>query len=285
MNRKGNLFRLALLLSAIFLMPVVSAWGAETRLTWHGHAAFEIVTPGGAVLVIDPWLKNPVNPNAQEEKDPLALFQKADYLLITHGHMDHVGDSVALAKKTGARLVTNAELGGNMVKLLGFPKEQVGFDTFLNIGGEIEIAKGEVTVVMTPAVHSSGLGNPNAGPQEADIVYGGNPGGFIVIIKNGPTIYHTGDTAYFGDMALIGQHAPDVALINIGGHFGMSPAMAAKAAATVKAKLAIPHHFGTMPILTQDPKPFVDALGKEKIPARVMKPGQTVVFEGKKLKK
>jgi L-ascorbate metabolism protein UlaG (beta-lactamase superfamily) len=143
------------------------------------------VTPGGAVLVIDPWLKNPVNPNAQEEKDPLALFQKADYLLIAHGHMDHVGDSVALAKKTGARLVTNAELGSNMVKLLGFPKEQVGFDTFMNIGGEIEIAKGEVTVVMTQAVHSSGLGNPNAGPQEADIVYGGNPCGFIVKIKKG----------------------------------------------------------------------------------------------------
>lgn len=285
MGRKDNLLRQVLLLPVIFFLSAGLVWGAETKLTWHGHAAFEVVTPGGAVLLIDPWLKNPVNPNAQENKDPLAAFEKVDYILITHGHFDHVGDAVALAKKTGARLVSNFELGNNMAKLLGFPKEQMGFDTLMNIGGEIQIAKGEVTVLMTPAVHSSGLGNPNAGPQEADIVYGGNPAGFILMIKNGPTIYHTGDTAYFGDMQLINQHAPDVALINIGGHFGMTPAMAAKAAAAVKAKLAIPHHFGTFPVLTQDPKPFVDALGKEKIPALVMKPGQAVVFEGKGLKK
>lgn len=285
MSRNGKRFKQALLLPMIFLLFVGAAQGAETRLTWHGHAAFEIVTPGGAVLVIDPWLKNPVNPNAQEEKDPLAGFEKADYILLTHGHFDHVGDAVALAKKTGARLVSNFELGSNMAKLHGFPKEQMGFDTLMNIGGEIQIAKGEVTVLMTPAVHSSGLGHPNAGAQEADIVYAGNPAGFLLMIKNGPTIYHTGDTAYFGDMELISQYAPDVALINIGGHFGMSPAMAAKAAATVKAKLAIPHHFGTFPVLTQDPKPFVDALGKKKIPALVMKPGETVVFDGKKLKK
>ncbi len=285
MGRKDNLLRQVLLLPVIFFLSAGLVWGAETKLTWHGHAAFEVVTPGGAVLLIDPWLKNPVNPNAQENKDPLAAFEKVDYILITHGHFDHVGDAVALAKKTGARLVTNFELGSNMAKLLGFPKEQMGFDTLMNIGGEIEIAKGEVGVVMTPAVHSSGLGNPNAGPQEADIVYGGNPGGFILRIKNGPTVYHTGDTAYFGDMVLIGQHAPDVALINIGGHFGMSPAMAAKAVASVKAKLAIPHHFGTFPVLTQDPKPFTDALGREKIPVRVMKPGETVMFEGKTIKK
>lgn len=285
MRRNGDLFGRILLLSVIFSMSAPVAWGAETKLTWHGHAAFEIVTPGGAVLLIDPWLKNPVNPNAQEEKDPLTRFEKVDYLLITHGHSDHVGDAVALARKTGARLVTNFELGNNMAKLLGFPKEQMGFDTLMNIGGEIQIANGEVTVLMTPAVHSSGLGNPNAGPQEADLVYGGHPAGFVLTIKNGPTIYHTGDTAYFGDMQLINQHAPDVALINIGGHFGMSPAMAAKAAAAVKAKLAIPHHFGTFPVLTQDPKSFVDALGREKIPALVMKPGETVTFDGKKLKK
>lgn len=271
---------------AIFLGSAGAARGEGTKLTWHGHAAFEVVTPGGAVLLIDPWLKNPVNPTAQEGKDPLARFEKVDYLLITHAHSDHVGDSVALAKKTGARLITNSELGANMVKLLGFPKKQVGFEIFINPGGEIRIANGEVTVLMTPAVHSSGLGNPNAGPQEADVVYGGTPAGFVLVIKNGPTIYHTGDTAYFKDMETIGeQYPPDVALINIGGHFGMEPPMAAKAAEAVKAKLAIPHHFGTMPILTKDPKPFVDALGKKGIAALVMTPGQSVVFEGKKLKK
>ncbi|MBI3803867.1 MAG: metal-dependent hydrolase [Nitrospirae bacterium] len=286
---KGRFLTGGLFLLMILWISMTAAQGETTKLThltWHGHAAFEVVTPGGAVLLIDPWLKNPVNPNAQENKDPVARFEKVDYILITHGHSDHVGDAVALAKKTGARLITNAELGAAMVKLLGFPKEQVGFDTLLNPGGEIRIADGEVTVMMTPAIHSSGLNNPNAGPQESDIVYGGIAAGFVLIIKNGPTIYHTGDTAYFKEMEMIGeQYEPDVALINIGGHFGMEPPMAAKAAAAVRAKLAIPHHFGTMPILTQNPQPFIDALGKRKIPARVMKPGETLAFEGNKLKK
>ena len=114
------------------LLFIVSgmAWSADsTTLTWHGHAAFEIVTPNGKVLMIDPWLKNPSNPNAKDGKDPLAAITKVDYILITHGHFDHVGDSVEIAKKTGARLVTNYELGSNMAKLLGCPKEQMGFDT------------------------------------------------------------------------------------------------------------------------------------------------------------
>ena len=90
-----------------------------TQLTWFGHAAFRIVTPKGKVLYLDPWLNNPMNPAAGKDKDAVAGIDKADYVLITHGHFDHVGDSVALAKKTGARLVTNFELGSNMAKLLG----------------------------------------------------------------------------------------------------------------------------------------------------------------------
>lgn len=269
-----------------FVASARTGWGADTTLTWHGHAAFEIVTPGGKVLMIDPWLKNPLNPNAKEGKDPVAGVKKLDYILITHAHMDHVGEAAALAKSTGARLITNSELAGNMVKLLGFPKEQVGFDTMMGMGGEIKVADGEVTVAMTPAVHSSGLGDPNAGPQSPDIVYGGSPAGFVLIIKDGPTIYHTGDTAYFKDMALIGEnYAPDVALINIGGHFGMEPPMAARAASAVGAKLVIPHHYGTFPVLTQDAKAFTEALGKKKIPFMVMQPGGSMTFDGKKMKK
>lgn len=144
MWRNYRLFRHVLFLPVIFFLSLGVAWGAETRLTWHGHAAFEIATPGGAVLVIDPWLKNPVNPNAKEGKDPLDGFEKVDYILLTHGHFDHVADAVALAKKTGARLVVNFELASNMAKLLGFPKEQMGFDTLMNLGGEIQIAKGDI---------------------------------------------------------------------------------------------------------------------------------------------
>ena len=273
-------------IAATLLLFVVSgmAWSADsTILTWYGHAAFAIVTPNGKVLMIDPWLKNPSNPNAKDGKDPLAAITKADYILITHGHFDHVGDSVEIAKKTGARLVTNYELGSNMAKLLGYPKEQMGFDTLMNIGGEIKIADGEVVVDMVPAIHSSGMGNPLAGEKEPEVAYGGNPAGFVIKIKNGPTIYHSGDTAYFTDMALIGEQKIDVALINIGGHFGMEPAMAARAVKAIRPKLVIPQHYGTFPVLTQSPKEFAERVGKMVIRVKIMKPGTSVKFKGNKM--
>lgn len=260
-----------------------TAWSADTTtLTWHGHAAFDIVTPKGKVLMIDPWLKNPANPSAKDGKDPLAAIAKADYILITHGHFDHVGDAVEIAKKTGARLVTNYELGSNIAKLLGYPKEQMGLDTLMNVGGEIKIADGEVVIDMVPAIHSSGMGNPQAGEKEPEVAYGGNPAGFVIKIKNGPTIYHSGDTAYFTDMALIGEQKIDVALINIGGHFGMEPAMAARAVKAVHPRLVIPQHYGTFPVLTQSPKEFAERVGKMVIRVKIMKPGASVKFKGKK---
>ena len=266
--------------------PGLSAGAGSTTLTWHGHAAFEIVTPKGIVLMIDPWLKNPVNPKAKNDHNPLKDIKKLDYILLTHGHFDHVADATELAKQTGARLVASFELGSNMAKLLGYPREQMGFDTLMNVGGEITIADGEVVVAMTPAVHSSGLKNPKAGENDPDIIYGGNPVGFVLIIKDGPTIYHTGDTAYFKDMTLIGEnYHPDVALINIGGHFGMEPRMAAQAADSVKARLAIPHHYATFPVLTQDPGEFTDALLRHRIRSKVMDPGTSIVFDGKKLRR
>lgn len=282
MRRAHRVMMGAAVLFFIFWAPALNA--QQTTLTWHGHAAFTLVTPQGAVLMIDPWLKNPVNPAAKDGQDPVAAVKKLDYILITHGHSDHVGEAVALARKTGARLVTNFELGFNLAKLQDFPKDQMGLDTLFNIGGEISIAQGEVQVHMTPAVHSSGMKNPKAGASDPDLVYGGNPGGFVLTIHAGPTVYHTGDTYFFKDMDLIGkQYHPDLALINIGGHFGMEPDMAAWAAKTIRPRWVVPHHFGTFPVLTQSAAAFGRSLAAAGIVMKELKPGQSLRFKGKEL--
>ena len=262
------------------------ATAQETKLKWFGHASFSITTPSGKVLLIDPWLSNPANPEAKDGKDPLVAVPKVDYILLTHGHRDHVGDAVEIAKKTGADLITNPELAANLVKLADFPRKQAETEAIMGIGGEIQIADGEVTVAMTQAIHSSSVFNPKAGPNEPERAYGGNPAGFVILIKNGPTIYHSGDTAYFKDMETIGEnYAIDVALLNIGGHYGMEPKMAAKAAQSVRAKLAIPHHFGTFPGIVQNADGFAAELKKLKIDFYEMKPGETISFRGKQLVK
>jgi len=275
------------LFAALFMLAVGSAYqvsAQETKIKWFGHAAFSITTPRGKVLLIDPWLNNPLNPEVKDGKDPLASLPKVDYILLTHGHRDHVGDAVEIAKKTGAILICNPDLTGNLVKLVDFPSKQAETDAIMGIGGEIHIADGEVTVAMTPAVHSSSVFNPKATSTEAERAYGGNPAGFVVIIKDGPTIYHSGDTAYFKDMETIGEeYQIDLALLNIGGHFGMEPRMAARAAKSVRAKLAVPQHYATFPGITVNSAAFAAELKKLKIPLYEMKPGETLSFRGKQM--
>lgn len=279
---KRSLSVLALLVLAAASAARASA--QETKVRWFGHAAFSITTPKGKVLLIDPWLKNPSNPEAKDGKDPLTALPKVDYILLTHGHRDHVGDAVEIAGKTGAVLVSNPELASNLVKLADFPAKQAGTDAIMGIGGEIKLADGEVTVAMTPAVHSSSVFNPKAAAGEADRAYGGNPAGFVIIVRDGPTIYHTGDTAYFRDMETIGeQYQVDLALLNIGGHFGMEPRMAARAARSVGAKLAVPHHFATFPGITENAQGFADELKRLGVPFHEMKPGETVTFRGRQM--
>lgn len=272
----------ALSVLTIFSVSQVSA--QETRVHWLGHAAFSITTPRGTVLLIDPWLNNPSNPEAKDGKDPLASVPKVDYILLTHGHRDHVGDAVEIARKTGAVLVCNPELAGNLVKLAGFPGKQAETDAIMGIGGEIKIAGGEVTVAMTPAVHTSSVFNPKAGPNEPERAYGGNPAGFVIIIAGGPTVYHSGDTAYFKDMETVGeQYQIDLALLNIGGHFGMEPRMAARAAQAVRARLAVPQHYATFPGIAADANAFAAELKRLKIPFHEMRPGETVTFRGRQM--
>src|SRR5689334_6416956 len=281
MKRQFKIFCIA---SLAVLALASQAAAQETKIKWFGHAAFSITTPNGKVLLIDPWLSNPVNPEAKDGKDPVAAIAKADYILLTHGHRDHVGDAVAIARKTGAALICNPELAGNLVKLADFPSKQAETDAIMGTGGEIKIADGEVTVAMTPAVHSSSVFNPKAGPNEPERAYGGNPAGFVIAIKNGPTIYHSGDTAYFRDMETIGEsYSIDVALLNIGGHFGMEPKMAARAAQAVRAKLAIPQHFATFPGIAPTADAFAAELKRLKIGFYEMKPGETLTFRGRQL--
>jgi L-ascorbate metabolism protein UlaG (beta-lactamase superfamily) len=271
-------------LFALLLGFVTQSTAQETKLKWFGHAAFSITTPNGKVLLIDPWLTNPSNPEGKDGKDALAAVPRVDYILLTHGHRDHVGDAVAIARKTGAALICNPELAGNLVKLADFPSKQAETDAIMGIGGEIQIADGEVTVAMTAAVHSSSVFNPKAGPNEPERAYGGNPAGFVIVIKNGPTFYHSGDTAYFKDMETIGEtYAIDVALMNIGGHFGMEPRMAARAAQAVRTKLAVPQHFGTFPGISPNADGFAIELKKLKVGFYEMKPGETIAFRGKEM--
>lgn len=268
----------------ILLFGSISETAAqETRLKWFGHAAFSITTPNGKVLIIDPWLKNPSNPEGKDGKDVLVAVPKVDYILLTHGHRDHVGDAVEIARRTKALLICNPELAFNLVKLADYPANQVESDYIMQMGNEIQIADGELMIAMTPAVHSSSVFNPKAGANEPERAYGGNPAGFVIAIKNGPTMYHSGDTAYFRDMELIGEnYSIDVALLNIS---QMGSKMSARAAQSLRAKLAIPHHFGSLPGPVQRADDFIAELNKLKVKSYEMKPGETISFRGKQLVK
>jgi L-ascorbate metabolism protein UlaG (beta-lactamase superfamily) len=234
----------------------------KTQVEWYGHAAFKVTTPSGKVLLIDPWLTNPLNATGAAD---VAGMNTADLILISHGHNDHIGDAVKIAQQTKAKLVAPFDLGQALNKFSGFPAEQSGMDTQGNIGGRLVLLDGEVTIQFTPAMHASTVTDGQSEPHAA-----GNPCGFLIMIKGGPTIYHTGDTGLFSDMALLPKvKKVDVMLCCIGDHFVMGPDQAAEAVRLVQPTTVVPMHYGTFPALPGTAAEFRSALQQRGLKTRV----------------
>lgn len=205
----------------------------NVRLTWLGHSCFEINSE--TKLLIDPFLdNNPVATVSSKDVEP-------DYIAVTHGHNDHLGDTEKIALRTGCTVACIHELS-NYLKSKGIATQG------MNIGGTIHL--GDLSLTMTPAAHSSSI-------IEGDKVHnGGNAAGFIIHAP-GTCIYHAGDTGLFGDMKMIGDiYRPDVAILPIGGRYTMDPIDAAIAVSMLRPKYAIPMHYNTFEQIAQDPDFF-----------------------------
>jgi L-ascorbate metabolism protein UlaG (beta-lactamase superfamily) len=206
---------------------------ADATLTWLGHASFRLDTPGGKRIYVDPWLGNPKCPEA--EKTP----ERIDVIAITHGHSDHVGETVQLSKQFDSEIVALVELKG----WLGGKGANVGDVPGPNKGGTVEAAGCKFT--LTNAFHSS---------SADDGTYLGEPAGIVIELEDGKKIYFAGDTCVFGDMQLIGRiYSPDVAVLPIGGHFTMDPREAAVALELLGNPRCVPCHYGTFPLLAGTP--------------------------------
>ena len=250
--------------------------GATTRIEvlWLGQAAFKITSPGGKVIVTDPWLRtNPLTPAAYKQLD---AFGRIDVLLVSHGHFDHVADAPALAQQYNVPLRAPGDLNQTLTTLGVLPANLL---PRMNKGGTVEPAPG-IKVTAVHAEHSSIYVWRNPASNKDETHPGGEPVGWIVELENGFRIYHAGDTAAFGDMRLIGDRfKPDLALVPIGGHFTMDPAEAAWAVKELlRPKAVIPMHYGANPLTRGTAKEFVDAMGSSPIRVIVAVPGQPIPF-------
>lgn len=226
------------------------------KLTWLGHSAFRIETPEGKRLYIDPWIAgNPMCPESEKN------VQRADLLICTHGHFDHIADAVDVAKQHNSIAVGIYEL------CMWLEKKGVKQTAPMNKGGTQTVA--DVKITMVHAVHSCGI-------QDGDqIVYGGEACGYVLEFSNGVKLYHAGDTNVFSDMTIIRDlYAPKIALLPVGDRFTMSPREAAYACKLLKPETVIPMHFGTFPLLTGKPSELQTLVPEVKVVE--LKPGLTI---------
>lgn len=225
------------------------------NITYHGHSCIQI-TQGGQSLIIDPFLTgNSLAAVKPEEID-------VQYILLTHAHGDHIGDTIAIAKRCNATVVATHELA----TYLGWQGLEVHG---MNIGGSFSF--GWFTAKMTQAFHSSGL----VLEEEQRIIYAGMPAGFLVTVGEN-TVYHVGDTGLFSDLKLIGdRHKIDVAFVPMGDNYTMGPDDALQAAEWIGAGLTIPVHYDTFPVIKQDVEGFVRRLAEKGIRGRFVKPGES----------
>ena len=227
------------------------------RITWFGHSTFLVHTPGGKRLLFDPWLsENPACPETMK-KPPMT-----DLVLVSHGHADHMGDVVAVARASGAPVVGIFEL------CEWLSRKGIANVSPMNKGGSQDIAGLRIT--MTDARHSSGY------VDNGQIVYMGEPAGYVVRLEDGMTLYYAGDTCLFGDMRLIGEmYRPDIAFLPIGDRFTMDPDAAAKACEFLGVQQVVPMHWGTYPLLTGTPAALKKLVEPRGVQVLELKPGET----------
>ena len=229
-------------------------------LTWLGHHTFKLVTRGAKTVLLDAWVEG--NPACPKE---LKSFDKIDVMSISHGHGDHMADAVPLAKKFKPVVVCNFEIH------LFLSRKGVANTSPMNKGGTQEAAG--IKFTMVHALHSSGI------DDGGQIVYGGEPCGYVLTLEDGTRIYDAGDTAMFSDMALIGElYQPEIAILPIGDLFTMSPREAAMAARMLKPKMIVPAHYGTFPALTGTPEALREELKKlgVQVEVKALRPGETL---------
>ena len=264
---------LALALSVPSLIPAQPA--GKLEVLWLGQAAFKITSPGGKVIVLDPFLVN--NPKTPAEYKNLDKLGKVDVILVTHGHGDHIGDVKELAAKTGAKVFGPAGLIATLVDLGWVSAEQgVRFGK----GGKVQPLGPQITITQVRAEHSSEVTVTDPATKKSTTHPGGEPAGFIIEVENGFKVYHMGDTGLFGDMKLIAEYyKPDLILMPIGGHFVMDPKDAAYATKEwLKPKFVIPMHYGTFPVLKGTPQEYIAALGQTSTKVFPINPGDKLEF-------